>query len=153
MRRDVYYKFLYGDKDMFRFAWLALGTPYYMIEHAAGTCGYKDDRDNSFNGITMVQHVTDNEIIFLHRNLLKWDITLKDKNIWQTIKVFAENAKVRKQYFKRSMNKHHAIDIRGEVEDRPFDAVFPGFERECLDILNKLRVSRSYKNEFLNYYF
>ncbi|WPV01579.1 hypothetical protein SNE26_07305 [Mucilaginibacter sp. cycad4] len=153
MRRDVYYKFLYGDKDTFRFAWLALGTPYYMIEHAAGTCGYKDNRDNSFNGTTMVQHDTDNEIIFLHRNLLKWDITLKDESIWQTIKVFTKNAKEKKHYFKRSMNKHHAIDIGGEIEEKSFDAVFPGFEQECLNILNKLRVSRFYKNELLNYYF
>ncbi|RZJ51467.1 MAG: hypothetical protein EOO19_00490, partial [Chryseobacterium sp.] len=83
---DMYGFLSYGDKDTFRFAWLALGTPYYMIEYPAGTCGYISHLDNSFNGMTMVQHDTNNEIIFLHRNLLKWDITRNDENLWQKIK-------------------------------------------------------------------
>ena len=153
MRKDIYYKFLYGDKDTFRFAWLALGTPYYMIEYPAGTCGYVSHLDNSFNGMTMVQHDANNEIIFLHRNLVKWDITHNDENLWQKIKVFKTNAVIKERQFKRTIHHHHAIDVSGDIEEKLFEDVFPGFEQECLNILKKLRATNFYKEELLKYYF
>lgn len=59
---------------LFRFAWLALGTPFYFIEHPVASCGYFNT-DNVFCGQTMVQHLPNGQFGFLHRNLLKWDIT------------------------------------------------------------------------------
>src|SRR5699024_3511317 len=39
---QVYYQLLLGDKDTFRFAWLALKTPFYMIKEEPAACGYLD---------------------------------------------------------------------------------------------------------------
>ncbi|RZK02382.1 MAG: hypothetical protein EOO43_23420, partial [Flavobacterium sp.] len=81
MKGMDYYKLLYGDKDTFRFAWLALKSPYYMIPFDTGSCGVM--HESSFYGNTMVQHDAQGEIIFLHRNLLKWDITCPDERGWK----------------------------------------------------------------------
>ncbi|KAI9260623.1 mannosyltransferase putative-domain-containing protein [Phascolomyces articulosus] len=36
---DLYFQFLNGDKDTFKYAWKALGTPYYMTETFLGMGG------------------------------------------------------------------------------------------------------------------
>jgi alpha 1,2-mannosyltransferase len=149
---DEYYKFLYGDKDTFRFSWLALKKEYFMIEHAVGTCGYINKEDNSFNGVTMVQRDREGEIIFLHRNLLKWDITNKDERVWQLIKFFSSNAQYKHCYFKRTAGKHNAIDLEGDIDKIFFDNLFPDFERRCLKFLNELRSSSFYNQELVNWY-
>ncbi|KAF4315701.1 hypothetical protein BBI17_008840 [Phytophthora kernoviae] len=49
-------KLLYGDKDIFRVAWLKTKTPFHFINTPAGAAGMK--RANQFCGMTMVQHDT-----------------------------------------------------------------------------------------------
>ncbi|GMF20800.1 unnamed protein product [Phytophthora fragariaefolia] len=62
-------KLAWGDKDMFRFAWLKLNVPFHMIQSPPSVAGRMFG--TSFCGMTMVQHDTDGEILFLHRNQMK----------------------------------------------------------------------------------
>ncbi|KAJ8544556.1 hypothetical protein ON010_g11713 [Phytophthora cinnamomi] len=59
----------WGDKDLFRFAWLKLGAPFHMIEFPPAVAGKVYGK--SFCGMTMVQHDPQGEVTFLHRNQLK----------------------------------------------------------------------------------
>jgi alpha 1,2-mannosyltransferase len=144
---DDYYKFMYGDKDTFRFAWLALKKEYFMISQDVGVCGYYNIESGQFFGTTMVQHDTQNKILFLHRNLLKWDVTLQNEKVWKTIKVFQPNAKNRFCRLGKTPYGYSAIDISGNIEVLDFETLFPNFEDECLAILHKLRYSRFYTEE------
>ncbi|KAG2518182.1 hypothetical protein BBO99_00007552 [Phytophthora kernoviae] len=59
-------KLVHGDKDLFRFAWLKLDTPFHMIQAAPAIAG--KIINESFCGLTMVQHDVQGEVLFLHRN-------------------------------------------------------------------------------------
>lgn len=143
-----YYRILLGDKDTFRFAWLAMKSAYYMIPHSVGTCGYEEN--GSFYGVTMVQHGPAGDIYFLHRNLLKWDITHKDEFIWEKIKTFHHGKGDKRLYFKNTKENNYALDMKGAVREADFATLFPGFEQQCLDFLQNWRSSATYKN-FLEY--
>lgn len=56
----------YGDKDLFRLAWLKTSTPFHMIVTPPAAAGMV--RAKQYCGMTMVQHDTRGEVIFLHRN-------------------------------------------------------------------------------------
>ncbi|GMF28049.1 unnamed protein product [Phytophthora lilii] len=62
-------KLAWGDKDLFRFAWLKLGAEFHMIQRPPSVAGKMFG--NSFCGMTMVQHDSNGEVLFLHRNQLK----------------------------------------------------------------------------------
>ncbi|KAG7382980.1 hypothetical protein PHYBOEH_010157 [Phytophthora boehmeriae] len=62
-------RLLYGDKDIFRMAWLKTKTPFHMIVTPPGAAGMK--RANRFCGMTMVQYDTKGEVLFLHHNAKK----------------------------------------------------------------------------------
>ncbi|KAL4106660.1 hypothetical protein PRIC1_004707 [Phytophthora ramorum] len=57
---------VYGDKDLFRLAWMKLEAPFHMIETVPAMAGRAIN--GSFCGMTMVQHDADGEVLFLHRN-------------------------------------------------------------------------------------
>ncbi|KAG7377998.1 hypothetical protein PHYPSEUDO_010708 [Phytophthora pseudosyringae] len=61
-----YMKLVHGDKDLFRLAWLKLGAPFHMIEAPPALAGKVINE--SFCGLTMVQHDAQGELLFLHRN-------------------------------------------------------------------------------------
>ncbi|KAE8993164.1 hypothetical protein PR003_g21016 [Phytophthora rubi] len=62
-------KLAWGDKDLFRFAWLKLGASFHMIETPPAVAG--ELKGNLFCGMTMAQHDPSGDVIFLHRNQLK----------------------------------------------------------------------------------
>ncbi|GMF40994.1 unnamed protein product [Phytophthora fragariaefolia] len=59
-------KLAHGDKDLFRFAWLKLGAPFHMIEAPPAVAGKVVN--DSFCGMTMVQHDAQDDVLFMHRN-------------------------------------------------------------------------------------
>ncbi|GMF43860.1 unnamed protein product [Phytophthora fragariaefolia] len=62
----VQLKLVWGDKDLFRLAWLKLGAPFHMIKSPPAVAGKAVNR--SFCGMTMVQHDAQGGILFLRRN-------------------------------------------------------------------------------------
>jgi alpha 1,2-mannosyltransferase len=152
LNNDYYYKILMGDKDTFKFAWMALRSPYYMMSTSVGFCGL-NDADKGFFGLSMVQHDFNGNIIFLHRNLIKWDITLNDELVWQDIRRFTPGTKNRiyvEKLLSVSNYQHPTVDIMGDVETSSFKEMFGDYESECQDVLKKLRKTDFY-NQFLFY--
>ncbi|ETZ23851.1 hypothetical protein [Pedobacter sp. V48] len=147
MKGADYYRFLYGDKDTFRFAWMALKTPYYMVPFDVGSCGVV--HDNSFFGNTMVQHDCEGKILFMHRNLLKWDITLEHELVWKIVKKFSSSIEPKFCELKGGIDVMQAIDLHGDTLQYEFNDAFPGFERTCLKILKKVRSAKFYSHELM----
>ncbi|KAG7396756.1 hypothetical protein PHYBOEH_001832 [Phytophthora boehmeriae] len=63
-------KLVWGDKDLFRLAWLKLNVPFHMIQTPPGMAGVVVDTflRSDFCGMTMVQHDANGDVLFLHRN-------------------------------------------------------------------------------------
>jgi hypothetical protein len=69
-----YMRLLNGDKDTFRFAWKALGTPFHMIQSRPSTVGSRrqsTDLEHSICGHTMLQHDFSGRPLFVHHNQMK----------------------------------------------------------------------------------
>uniref|UniRef100_M4BVB4 RxLR effector candidate protein n=1 Tax=Hyaloperonospora arabidopsidis (strain Emoy2) TaxID=559515 RepID=M4BVB4_HYAAE len=64
-------RLVWGDKDLFRFAWLKTKSSFYMSSRPPGSAGTKHTEYDLFCGVTMVQHDPMGEILFLHRNTEK----------------------------------------------------------------------------------
>ena len=144
-RFEVYYKLLLGDKDTFKFAWMACKTPFHMIETDVATLGYEDRNTNEFIGTTMVQHNASGDICFLHRNLLKWDITKTGEYAWQKIKSFRKNAMSKEYRINNTLAKGHAfMDLVGDVDETDFKELLGNIEQECMEFLETLRNSEVY---------
>ncbi|POM70410.1 Hypothetical protein PHPALM_13156 [Phytophthora palmivora] len=77
----------WGDKDLFRFAWLKTGSSFHMIETPPGSAGLKLPDQNIFCGVTMVQHDPQGEIVFLHRNQEKLSSENRAK-VWTHVQDF-----------------------------------------------------------------
>lgn len=77
----------WGDKDLFRFAWLKTGSSFHMIETPPGSAGLKLPDQNIFCGVTMVQHDPQRGIVFLHRNQEKLSSENQAK-VWAHIQDF-----------------------------------------------------------------
>jgi len=144
-RFDVYYKLLLGDKDTFRFAWIALKKAFHMIDTDVATCGYRDPASKVFVGTTMVQHGPDGEPFFLHRNLLKWDVTKPREIAWRQIRRFVPGAVSKIYHINFSRELGHAfIDLEGDVEEVDFVSLLGDIETGFLDMLRELRSSGMY---------
>jgi alpha 1,2-mannosyltransferase len=147
----VYYKILLGDKDTFRFAWMALQSDFYFISHEVASCGFVNC-DGKFLGHTMVQYSPDGQACFLHRNLLKWNKTSFGGVSWVKIKRFKRNAKD-KHYINFLNQGHFYMNLEGDVEIFSFQDLFGNMENSCLKYLNNLRASRLYHDFVLSFYY
>lgn len=71
---DFYMKLLNGDKDTFRFSWVAADVPYTMIDALPtpiGTLKELHSKDVGFCSHTMLQHDLEGEPLFVHHNQIK----------------------------------------------------------------------------------
>lgn len=59
-------KIVHADKGLFRLAWLKLEAPFHMILSPPAIAG--KIINDSFCGLTMVQHDAQGDVSFLHRN-------------------------------------------------------------------------------------
>lgn len=133
----IYYRFLMGDKDTFKFAWLALRTPFYWISTLPSSCGYI--QHGNFYGMTMVQHDTSGKQLFMHRNLCKWNYTPNGIRMWQHVKSFNTPGQLT---IDESPNRHGYVDMTGDTITVPFDSQL---EDVCMSHLEELRNADFYK--------
>lgn len=106
-------RLVWGDKDLFRFAWLKTQSSFHMIQMPPGAAGTKLADRNVFCGVTMVQHDPSHHVLFLHRNQEK----LASDNlrlVWQDLQQFKINSVAIDEY-----------DVRGANGGR----FFPGHKR------------------------
>ncbi|CAI5714877.1 unnamed protein product [Peronospora effusa] len=78
---------VWGDKDLFRFAWLKSNSSFYMIPGPPGSAGTKHADYDLFCGVTMVQHDPSGRVLFLHRNTQKLT-TDNNQLLWTHIQQF-----------------------------------------------------------------
>ncbi|KAF1326941.1 Vesicle transport protein, partial [Globisporangium splendens] len=82
-------KLVHGDKDLFRLAWLRTNTSFHMIEHPPGAAG--QFKANAFCGMTMVQFDPQGDVVFLHRNAMKFtreNAAKKQQRLWTHLQRF-----------------------------------------------------------------
>ncbi|CAK4072604.1 unnamed protein product [Aphanomyces euteiches] len=103
----------WGDKDLFRFAWMKSQTPFHMIQKPPGSAGVKHITYNLFCGHTMVQHDPAGRIVFFHRNTYKLTGRADAPKIWDHVQ----------QYKKAQVDDEY--DVRGANGGE----VFPTFKR------------------------
>jgi alpha 1,2-mannosyltransferase len=101
-------KLLWGDKDLFRFAWIKLDVPFFMVQTPPAVAGVVNG--SSFCGMTMVQHDAQGDILFLHRNAKK----LTGEVLYKPVNYHIEARKrIRSRLIKQGM---HKIPTAEEVE-------------------------------------
>ncbi|OWZ04790.1 hypothetical protein PHMEG_00023250 [Phytophthora megakarya] len=105
---------LWGDKDLFRFAWMRTNSSFHMIKRPAGSAGLKAPHLNIFCGNTMVQHDPDGEIAFLHRNIVKF---LPGGNNTQKLWHYVQ------QYNMKQDLRYYEVRVRGDVDHRWFPSI------------------------------
>lgn len=156
-QREIYYNFLLGDKDTFKFAWKALKQPYTMISAEVGFCGYAATSNPLLcKGIAMVQHDFEGNILFIHQNLVKWDIVKDEEQLWEKIKRFKPDSTNRifiQQLI--SLSKERTVltfDIAGEVSTLNTPPWLLEKESICLQILKDLRQAGFYLRFILYLY-
>ncbi|OQR89217.1 hypothetical protein THRCLA_09853 [Thraustotheca clavata] len=95
-------KLAWGDKDLFRFAWMKTNSSFYMIPKPPGSLGlwgwikYMRPDATPFQrycGQSMLQYDTTGEMLFLHRNTIKLNEKKESRSkIWQYIQEFRETS-------------------------------------------------------------
>lgn len=118
-------KLLWGDKDLFRMAWMRTKSSFYMIQRPPGSAGVTatevqehsgkvSEADTEptppadsrvvFCGVTMVQHDPEGEIVFLHRNGQKLAHN-SIHQIWTHIEQFREGISI--EHFNMGLVVNH----------------------------------------------
>ena len=80
--RELSGRSLYGDKDLYRFAWMTARAPFHMIARPAGVAGARLG-GGFFCGKTVVQHDPAGAPLFLHRNNAKLGAP-QHRRVWWT---------------------------------------------------------------------
>ncbi|OWZ13746.1 hypothetical protein PHMEG_00012877 [Phytophthora megakarya] len=123
-----YMKLVHGDKDLFRLAWLKLGAPFHMIEAPPALAG--KTINESFCGLTMVQHDAQGEVLFLHRNShklmgepLRAEIDYRSRAIARSRK----KAEIRQRYRKegKEIPPWSELDAIVQAEETPAPTLEP----------------------------
>ncbi|KAL3656179.1 hypothetical protein V7S43_018992 [Phytophthora oleae] len=80
-------KLVWGDKDLFRLAWLQRNEKfYYNDRRVPGTLGVVNRFRQRYCGVTMVQYdLNGEEILFWHRNTIKLSGRGDDKHVWHVL--------------------------------------------------------------------
>jgi len=142
---NIYYKLLHGDKDTFRFAWLALDFKFTMINKPVGVCGHIP-QDGKFTGNTMIQFGVDGNPLFMHRNLKKWYYMTDFTLYWTHMRTFTDSAAHRNYILDFTNANEPFLAINGDVAEENCDAYISQYEIDALKFLEKLKKSAAYLN-------
>lgn len=134
---EVYFQFLNGDKDTFKYAWQALDVAYHMTEPFVGMAGTMTN--GRFCGHTMLQYDQDDKLLFVHANLLK--ITDKthftENHPWDLAKhssMSRGNTYIKPEFYISPLGQacmdftHRQGEPDAITED--FDEVLPNFQKD-----------------------
>lgn len=81
---------IWGDKDLFRLAWLNASQPYHYITFPPAVGGLDLRADKGiFCGLAMIQHDVQGDLVFFHRNSIKLDGSLDQPRVMTHIQEYA----------------------------------------------------------------
>jgi len=147
-KSEIFHQLVFGDKDTFKFSWYALKSAFVMVETEPAACGYLDEKQE-FSGIAMIQHDLDGNPLFVHRNLVKWDVTRYNERLFERIKMFKPNADNKEYKLGYSeIGRHFFMDLRGDVIDMEVNQDLVDLDERCLRYLSHLWDQKFY-GEFL----
>ncbi|KAL3670844.1 hypothetical protein V7S43_004029 [Phytophthora oleae] len=95
-------RLVWGDKDLFRFAWLKSKSSFHMTPRPPGSAGTKHPDYDLFCGVTMVQHDPSGRVIFLHRNTEKLTYA-NNRILWTHIQQYKRTSTLA-DYYVRGAN-------------------------------------------------
>ncbi|KAL4145276.1 hypothetical protein PRNP1_012949 [Phytophthora ramorum] len=95
-------RLVWGDKDLFRFAWLKSKGSFYMTPRPPGSAGTKHPDYDLFCGVTMVQHDPSGRVMFLHRNTEKLTYA-NNRILWTHIQQYKRTSSLA-DYYVRGAN-------------------------------------------------
>ncbi|ORX48808.1 nucleotide-diphospho-sugar transferase [Hesseltinella vesiculosa] len=148
---DIYFQFLNGDKDTFKYAWKALDHSYDMNPIYLAMAGTQDE-DGEFCGHTMLQFpppsyaMVNSQPLFVHANLLKVTSSahfmqqdmpgIRKERPWRFVKQYTEskgNTYLRPEFYV-SADGRPCMDFgtgQGEPAIRvtAFNEMLPDFQR------------------------
>jgi alpha 1,2-mannosyltransferase len=83
---------VWGDKDLFRLAWLQRNKSFYYNDHRVpGTLGVVNHARQRYCGVTMVQYdLSGNDMLFWHRNTIKLSGQDGDRRVWHALQELSE---------------------------------------------------------------
>ncbi|TCD01256.1 alpha-mannosyltransferase [Pedobacter psychroterrae] len=129
--KRIFYQLLLGDKDTFKFSWNFLKSKFQMIGFDAGSCGFICSKEG-FIGKTMTQHDPNGNLLFLHRNLGKWNVNDSSQIIWKFLLNFQDSSLDRK-YFLCENDKHGKhMKFGGNFKTKLLPKGFLTIEPACL---------------------
>ncbi|OQR99444.1 hypothetical protein THRCLA_06518 [Thraustotheca clavata] len=96
---------VWGDKDLFRLAWIKTQSTFYMIQYPPGSLGVNHHQFNRFCGLSMVQFDATGTEIFFHRNTIKFtrNATTNNQRQWIYLQKYHPNGNPR-SYKPKSWN-------------------------------------------------
>ncbi|TDH68479.1 hypothetical protein CCR75_000459 [Bremia lactucae] len=81
---------IWGDKDLFRLAWLNTSQPFHFIKYPPAVGGQDSRKEKGvFCGLAMIQHDVQGNLVFFHRNSVKLDGTLDQPRIMSHIQEYS----------------------------------------------------------------
>uniref|UniRef100_K3WIB6 Uncharacterized protein n=1 Tax=Globisporangium ultimum (strain ATCC 200006 / CBS 805.95 / DAOM BR144) TaxID=431595 RepID=K3WIB6_GLOUD len=84
---------IWGDKDLFRLAWLNASQPYHYISYPPAVGGLDLMQSKGvFCGLAMIQHDVQGDLVFFHRNSIKLDGSLDQPRVMTHIQEYALDA-------------------------------------------------------------
>lgn len=116
----IIYRHIYGDKDTFLLAWLALGAPFHLVAHSV----------RRLYGC-LCQHHPDGRRMFQHRSLRKW-------------KLHGENPLIQ-GFLEEERCLGYLQELRSAWNGRVFAP--PPYDREMRDLESQLLAQRFFRLE------
>ena len=138
-----YYEILWGDKDTFRFSWMALKTPYHMIRQNLAPLGFQQ-KELGFSSVAMLQHDFTGEPLFVHSNLLKWHERTSDQPFWKEIRKIPQEEKSAITMEYHPDFEKYFLNIEGKSMLITEKDSIAKLENDCLKELEHLRTADFY---------
>eukprot|EP00727_Mastigamoeba_balamuthi_P011603 m51a1_g7065 hypothetical protein (448) ;mRNA; f:185369-187459 len=132
-RQDFFYRFLYGDKDTFLFAWMGLGAPFHLIEFPPLAVGRAPGE--GFRGLSYAHSDPSGRLSFVHLLHGGRNNILSSTPGWNTI-----------QFFNPEKSAFYILDKGKQVFPHSSDEKYVPF-REILGNIEDIAI-RLHRNQF-----
>ncbi|EQC29525.1 hypothetical protein SDRG_12774 [Saprolegnia diclina VS20] len=83
---------VWGDKDLYRLAWLNTSTPFFLQPRLPAIGGLYDPTSKYFCGVAMLQFDAAGDVLFVHRNTVKLTGHVRETPVLTHVQTFTGDA-------------------------------------------------------------